>query len=223
MIRILQELIGILLLPLAAALGYTAVLYLAATSGAWLLSPFTIGFGVFLLLYAILFRGRITFIEVFEHEMSHLLVGKLFFRDVQELLVNADTGGHVAFRQGINNFVILLAPYTIPLLTIPLLIARLLLPPPIAQVLDFLIGFTLAFHFVGLFKEFRFRQTDLKRSGYAFSISAVLLVSAIWLVVAVAVVIDDPAAIVTYFGDAWTLALDFYQEIIDLIGGLLGF
>ncbi len=224
MIRILQELIGILLLPLAAAFVYTAALFLVDTADQWLLGPFGIGFGIYLVLYLVLLRTRFAFVEIFEHELNHLVTGKLLFRDVQELLVNADKGGHVQFRQGPDfaSFIILLAPYTIPLFTIPLLVARLFLPPPISAVVDFLIGFTLAFHLVGLLKEFHPRQTDLQRSGFVFSVSAVLLVNAIWLVVAVAVVIDEPEAIVTYFGDAWALAGQLYRQAVDWIAGVVG-
>lgn len=184
------------------------------------MGPLTAGFLLYALLYILLLRTRVSFVEVFEHEMIHLLVGKLFFKDIQELLVNADEGGHVQFRQAINS-VIWLAPYSLPLLTLPLFLVRYFVSAPITSAIDFLIGFTMAFHLVGLVKEFRFSQPDLRQSGRAFSLSFVLLANSFWIALMAAIVTEDLPILSGSFSNMLAAAIAIYQEIFDFFAGIL--
>jgi hypothetical protein len=103
-----------------------------------------------------------------------------------------------------------LAPYYLPVLTLPLLLVEPFLSAPIDQAVDFLIGFTLAFHYVGLAREFRWYQTDLQRMGYIFSLVVVPLFNAVWLVVILSAVSDNHPAVLDFFKASWQRARILY-------------
>lgn len=193
--KLIRNAIGILLLPLLYVVlveAYSAV----APHLNWQSFRYAIlGLVAYAVIHLALFREYHMFTTL-EHEFGHAAMGCLFLKLPQVIAGTAKWGGATAIPNGYN-FAITLAPYFLPLLTIPLLIAKAvalqwnLLPSFGYIALDFLIGFTLAFHLIGLFEELRPYQTDLKKSGYVFSFVIIGLMNILFLLVIIAVILDD--------------------------------
>jgi hypothetical protein len=116
------------------------------------------------------------------------------------------------------NFLIRLAPYYFPVFTIPLLIAEPLASFPLHEIIDFLIGFTLAFHFVGLRREFGLRQkTDIAPYGLSFPFCITCLFNTILLVIAICVVSSNYSGILNYFESSIARTPESYQAALQTL------
>ena len=116
------------------------------------------------------------------------------------------------------NFLIRLAPYYFPVFTIPLLIAEPLASFPLHEMIDFLIGFTLAFHFVGLRREFGLKQkTDIVPNGLPFSFCVTCLLNTILLVIAICVVSSNYSGILDYFQNSIARTPESYQTAFQIL------
>ncbi len=115
------------------------------------------------------------------------------------------------------NAAIYLAPYFLPLFTIPLLIARPFVEPTgnIIRIVDFFIGFTLSFHYFGLFKEFSPRQPDIAETGLLFSAGMTIVLNLVFLVIILGVVTGGHSQILEYFRLSLAAAPEYYQAVLD--------
>jgi hypothetical protein len=143
------------------------------------------------------FRKQLHTFAVFEHELTHVLVAKLFFLKTLhfevsprkhiggQVVVGVDSAG--GFTRVISVF-FSLAPYYLPTLTLLVFALTPLLglwPAAFA----FAIGFTVMYHIVTTFLEFGFHQADIQRHGEYFSTAFVLLGNLIFLGIALIVVL----------------------------------
>lgn len=105
------------------------------------------------------------FLQVFVHELSHTLVGLLFFSEIHSF--NADEReGRIAHSSGrFGHLFISLAPYTFPYITYFLLFLIIMIKPEFIFVFEILVGFTWAFHIKCFLKQTGSYQTDLKGVG----------------------------------------------------------
>jgi len=154
MARLIKALIGLALLPLVGAAVYQTVIFFQANAvDLSVFSWFLLGFGLYVLLYVLIFRTRLGFVETFEHEMEHIIAGKLTLRNMDSLKVTYQEGGETKFRStglGCNLFVAL-APYFMFTVTLGLLVIQILTVqflPGLQPIINFLIGFTLAYHYM---------------------------------------------------------------------------
>lgn len=170
-------------------------------------------------------------LQILEHELNHAVMAKLFFRQVTQLDVTPyaveGPAGFVAHAPGcgcLTTF-ITLAPYYVPLFTIPFLVVRPFASQPSMQnALNLMIGVTYAFHVVGLAFEFRSNQSDLTRTGCLFSLAVTTLFNAVMLVIIIGVVMGDFQFLTDYFSSAIQLTHEYYQTAIaalqELVAGL---
>ena len=218
MLRLLRFVVRIALIPLIVALGYEAFVAMRSTLSGQIITWFVAGLGAYLLFYVALFgdQGKtIQFLETFKHELSHaailLLVLKLpetFAIDVSDDN-KSDTGGGV--RPSTGCFLGLLAPYYLPVFTIPLLLIKPVTPSSLHKVMDFIIGFSLAIHYITAIKDFHYKQTDITRTGKVFSLVMTILLNIVWLVIILCVVTDNYGGIVTYFKSSVSRAVEIYK------------
>ena len=126
-----------------------------------------------------LFRKNLSFFETFTHELTHTIVGLIFFQRIHYFTATSGEGGIMEHSgKHTNNVFIALAPYCLPIFTFALLIFRIMIKTEYLQFFDVLIGLSVAFHFVAMIKDIRPNQTDIKTCGYVFSflfISAFIL------------------------------------------------
>ena len=122
-------------------------------------------------------------------------------------------GGEVGPLRG--DFLTWLAPYFLPLTTLPLLLIKPLISDPFSNALDFLIGFTLAFHYGGLAREFRLWQDDLKKMCRVFSIIVTFVFNVVWLVIILGVVTENYSSILVYFENVFARTRALYTLILE--------
>jgi hypothetical protein len=110
------------------------------------------------------------------HELTHLVVAKLFLREVHGFHITSRAGGKVVIDR--TNVAIDLAPYAIPLYNVLAFLPAVMLRGKYAHAGDIYLGaaaffFTMHLHFS--MEGFLDGQPDVRRSGRIFSAAIVLL------------------------------------------------
>lgn len=217
--KLLRLCILLLLAPALYSLGYEACAFLAANSELWVQSTLASGFVVYLAVYLLIPPSVKVFLEIFEHELGHAIVGFLMLRRVEEFKVHVPLGsvasGTVVTKPR-SNTLIRLAPYFFPVFTIPLLVVKLFAFSSVHGVIDFLIGFSLAFHFVALAREFRISQPDIWRTGVLFSFGFTLVLNLALLVIIVCVTFGIHSDISNYFYDSFARMPESYTRALQI-------
>ena len=131
-----------------------------------------IGAGVFTLIWLIFLSRRESFWSVVEHELTHAVFALLFFKKVRTLNADRRRGGLVKVEGG--NFIIALAPYFFPFLSVIIIIIKPIIFSNYQWFLNALLGFTLTFHLLYLLNEFHSSQPDLRENGFIFSLSVIM-------------------------------------------------
>lgn len=125
-----------------------------------------LGFIVGAAVWAI-FRRKLAFFGVFEHESTHLIFGLMMFQRPRSFYAS-DHRGHVATEGG--NFIDNLAPYFFPTFSYMLLAVFPLLKPWAHPYFYPVLGLVTGYHLVSNISEFGFRQADVRKSGVLFSL-----------------------------------------------------
>jgi hypothetical protein len=173
---------------------------------------FVVGMVCYLLVYAIFFHGNpdYEFVETFSHELAHATVSVVLFQMPTSFIVDLKNRKAEVVTRSRSPFTVL-APYYLPLLTIPFLIVKPIVIPEFHGVIDFLIGFTLCFYYVVFLKDFRLKQTDITKTGIIFSFVFTLFLNALFLVIILCVVIYCYVCILDYFKASLVGAVDAYK------------
>lgn len=170
MLNLVGKIIALLLLPFLAY-GFGAAFYEVLTKNTWQVSrvlPFAIGFVLFTFFWLI-FKRFLQVFCTFEHELTHLLVGLLFFKKPKSFKVTFTSGGYVEMYGG-HNFLVTLAPYFLPTVCYLILPLAWLLPAKSLPIFLTILGASTAFHLLSGWQEFHFGQSDLHEAGLIFSI-----------------------------------------------------
>ena len=122
------------------------------------------------------------FLQTFSHELTHTIVGLCFGHKIHSFKV-ADQGGGAIHHSGnrTGEFLIALAPYTMPIFTIAFLLLRLIGADSMVEVFNFFIGLTFTFHVFCYFRDIHPNQPDLKSQGLFKSYSFILFSQLLWI------------------------------------------
>ena len=117
--------------------------------------------------YCVIRTWTVDWLSTFEHEITHCIFAWLTGNRVTGLKVTLRQGGNMTFV-GTPNWLIALAPYFFPTVTVILLLVL-----PHASFLSgtqrqFLIGLSLAYHLTSTWTETHHAQTDLQKAGFLF-------------------------------------------------------
>lgn len=130
---------------------------------------FLLGAAIFIPIHFVakrLFYSAWCYLEILEHELTHLLVGLLFLKIPVGIRVSAHAGGEV--RQtgfgSTGQTWVALAPYFLPTVSLAVLIFAYFAEIKTVFLLGIL-GWTTAFHLVSNWGETSFRQPDLQNAG----------------------------------------------------------
>ena len=130
---------------------------------------FCLGLGLYGLLYKVAVRHwRFSWFSTLEHELTHAMVAMMSFCKVTNIKVTWKRGGECHY-QGHTNWVITLAPYFLPTITLVILFIGYWIPSDSHDVWEFLLGFSLCYHFLSTWRETHWQQSDLTKVGFSFS------------------------------------------------------
>ena len=155
--------------------------------------------GLTFLIFWLIFKKRFMYaFSVFEHELTHILIARLFFlktlrfevspRKHIEGQVVVGVKGHGVFTRGIS-VLFSLAPYYVPTLMLFVFVIYPFLGPRMYPLFFFFVGFTAIYHLLTTFLEFGFHQADVQAHGEYFSTAFVLFGNIISFGVALVVII----------------------------------
>jgi len=132
---------------------------------------FFVSFGASTIILYLFLRAN-SFIAILEHEFTHILWGLLFFKKPKGLMVN-ERGGEVL--QTGSNFLITLAPYFSLTFSFIFLLLILIINREYYLWFYIILGILTGYHTSSKVKELHPKQTDIKKSGYIFSIAVIVL------------------------------------------------
>jgi hypothetical protein len=130
------------------------------------------GFAGYILIHTLFYKFH--FMHVISHELTHALWTKFFGGKVRDIFVS-EKGGRVTINK--SNFLINLAPYFFPLYTILFLILSYVIKDSYLPFIDLMIGASLGFHLLLTFHSIHATQSDLKESGYVFSVMFIVFMN----------------------------------------------
>jgi hypothetical protein len=212
--RFLKTIAGILLMPVVIGFGksfYLSISDISIFSG--VLRILERGVLAYLLMHVMLFRPA--YLYVLGHEFVHVLATWLCGGRVVSFSVRP-SGGNVVTSK--SNVFIELSPYFVPIYTMALAPAFLILKtlgketPFMSELFIFLVGFTLAFHFVMTSEVLRLEQPDILKSGALFSLVFIFICNLVITMAVVAPVFDGLS-----FMDFMRAAVDNTKELYLLI------
>ena len=206
----------VLLAPLLYSFLRQAYLFVRAEITFERIVWFLVGMACYLLVYALFFHGNqeYAFIETFSHELAHAIVSMALFQMPQSFTVDPKSRKAVVVTHSRSPFMFL-APYYLPLFTIPFLVLKPIVLPQFHCLVDFFIGFTLCFHYVIFLKDFRLRQTDITEPGTVFSFVVTIFLNILFLVVILCVVINCYSCILDYFKASFVGVVDAYKAALQ--------
>ncbi len=126
------------------------------------------GSGYFLLWLLILRKIPLSFLSTLEHELTHGLFALLTFNRITKIRATLNRGGAISYK-GTANWLILLAPYFCPTVSIVVLLFGLIVNPSWHWLMDSLLGVSVAYHLTTTWCQTHSRQTDFRDAGYIFS------------------------------------------------------
>jgi len=133
--------------------------------------PFVAGFVGYWAIWHLLFKRPAwgSLLSTFEHELTHAIFAWLTFHRVVGLRATWRDGGEIRYR-GRGNWLITIAPYFFPTITVLFLVVLLVWPGEQGLWADVVIGLTAAYHGTSTWLETHRRQPDLRRVKIAFAL-----------------------------------------------------
>jgi hypothetical protein len=154
------------LLPGAATAMFGLLARIAAQPRPMLM--FLIGFVAYMVLWWQVFcRSRFSLVLSLEHELTHAQFALLTFHRVTNMRVTAFRGGRMQFV-GRGNWIIMVAPYFFPTVSLAMIAVLFLLPSSVLPLGDALVGASFAYHLTSTLRETRSGQTDIQQAGRLF-------------------------------------------------------
>jgi hypothetical protein len=214
--KFLKTIIGIFLIPVVIGVGksfYVNISGISIFSGT--LHILEKGVLVYLVVHVMVFRPA--YLYVLGHEFVHVIATWLCGGRVVSFNVRP-SGGNVVTSK--SNIFIELSPYFVPIYTIVLGLVFLVLKavgqetPFMSEIFIFLVGLTLAFHFVMTSEVLRMEQPDIIKSGLIFSLIFILLCN---LIITMAVVspVFDGISFVDFIKEGIDNSKDIYVLIYE--------
>jgi len=129
--------------------------------------PFLVGAGAYAVFFVALARRRVGFFTIVEHELTHALFAWATFHRVIGFSAMRG-GGHIRYV-GRGNWLIAIAPYFFPTLTLLVIAVLSWLPPRHLEAGAVVLGIAFAHHVLSTWSETHRHQTDLREVGWLWS------------------------------------------------------
>lgn len=165
---------------------------------------------IFSVLWFTYFSKKGNFWSTLEHELTHALFALFFLKQVHSISASRKKGGLIRIEGG--NAFIALSPYFFPLACTPVLLLKLFLPMRFQIYMNFLLGFTYFFHLVNLFKEIHFEQSDIKSTGYIFSMTLIVFLNIFFLGIILSALLNNGNTILQFIQSGLTESTHFLMN-----------
>ncbi len=165
---------------------------------------------------------------VWNHEFSHLIFAKLFFKKISLFQISYKRGGKVAMEK--SNVMIDLAPYFFSPFTFGLLLGAVLLNKAgvnnVISLYFLLLGASLGMLFSFDVEAFAEGQEDIRRNGYFLSMSIVIFMFLVFSPLYLVPVMGSPMKQLAHFYMTWLSeaienAVKYYLLICSLVRSLM--
>lgn len=135
------------------------------------LYPFFVGFIGYFLAWKFFFKHRFTgsFLSTLEHELTHAVIAIATFHPVTGISSTWKDGGEMTYS-GKGNWLITIAPYFLPTISVVLAISTVLMPEFLKLYMGYALGATIAYHMTSTWRETHSGQTDLQKVGFGFTL-----------------------------------------------------
>ncbi|MCK4851531.1 MAG: hypothetical protein KAS86_00300 [Candidatus Omnitrophica bacterium] len=213
---------GLLLVPVAIATARAFYLQISSLSG-FSNALLILERGVFSYLLFHVLVMRPVYLYVFGHEIVHVLATWMCGGRVESFNAGR-SGGNVATSK--TNFFIELSPYFVPFYTLllgpvfMLIRAMIKFAPDLSSVFLFLVGFTLAFHFVMTTEVLKMKQPDIVRSGIVLSFVVIFVFNLI-ITLAVFCPFFSTLSFLTFIKSIAAYSAQVYVLIFDHVSRIL--
>lgn len=176
-------------------------------------------FGVGIVAYYVLrifpfVRKNAEWFETWTHELTHTIVGLLFFHKIHSFSAGEGDGQISHSGRFLNNIFITLAPYCLPIYTFIFCIIRIAIKAEFLPVIDALIGLSLIFHLHCFRTQCGGWQPDIMQFGKVMSyffITAFLLFNLLFVFQTIK--FDFIDGMVSVFKNYWAIINDIIQII----------
>ena len=228
-------LVLLLLWPAIYSCGLETLFFLSKNLDIGSLDFFAIGFVCYFLLHGAVWytqgqlQAHLQFIRVLRHELTHSFAAMFLGKPIDEMLVsnpvtNPDSASYARWLNPsyILDWLVYLAPYYLPFFTLPLLPLRLVLSSFAGEAIDFLIGFSMAFHYVSLIYELLLQRLghkpgDVRRMGCVFSYVIIILFNLLSLALVKAVLHQQWPDVAVRFSGFFERSRGIYAGIITSV------
>jgi Peptidase M50B-like len=178
--HVLDTLVNLLKWPIAVSAllllpgCVVAVIRLARTIGHHPASMvwFGVGAGGYWLAWRLILHRPLlgSLLPTLEHELTHALFALLTFHPITAIKASWRGDGVMRYV-GEGNWLITIAPYFFPTLSVVLMLLLGLVPETWRQTTSVLLGVTVAYHFISTWRETHMGQPDLQKVGFPFAIA----------------------------------------------------
>ena len=134
------------------------------------IAAFILGAGGYVLVWLALFRRHFagSFFSTLEHELTHAVVALATFHPVSSTRATWNDGGSMSYSGG-DNWLITIAPYFLPTLSIGLIIGLYGFLDSDTSWPAAVLGVTIAYHVTSTWLETHAQQTALQEVGFPFA------------------------------------------------------
>jgi len=225
--RLFKTIIGLLLIPVAIATARAFYLQISNIGSTFSNSLLILERGVLVyVLFHVLIMRPVS-IYVFAHEFVHVIATWLCGGRVESFNMG-ESGGSVVTSK--TNLFIELSPYFVPLYTLLLGPVFLILKATgvdmiirnLGSIFLFLVGLTLAFHFVMTAEVLKIKQPDIARSGIIFSI-VIIFVCNLIITMGVFCPFFQSVSFMAFIKSTATYSVKLYALIYEQVSGLIHF
>lgn len=168
-------------------------------------------------------RKNIEWMQTFSHELTHTIVGLLFFHKIYSFKVEEGTGMITHAGRRFGGIFIDLSPYCLPIFTYILLLFRLMGAPSMMYLFDIFTGITWAFHISCFWSQTGLYQTDIQGQGY---VRAFMFIVAGWLFNTSIILLSIPhgigKAFSTLFMQYWEHLQHWWQLLLQFVHYIAG-
>lgn len=183
------------------------------------LYPFLMGAALYTLLWFLFFRRPSfgAFFSTLEHELTHALFAWLTLHRVVGFRATWSSGGHIRYL-GRGNWLISIAPYFFPTLSVLVLVVLAFLPKTYLFYGSVALGASVAYHAFSSWSETHRHQTDLREVGFLFCLCFLPSVSALMYGLLLSFASGGLESFSVYLHKAPTRSFQFFRWLYTAFG-----